>query len=433
MAVYAGKPALPARGLFTSLGLVLLLIMGGCGGGGSSGSAGTHVTLPASSASLTDTNVALVEVRQGPLDNVNMPYVSVTVCLPGSVASSTNCRTIDNVLLDTGSTGLRLFAGAVSGLALPQQTVTGVGTVYECAQFVTTLALGKVHLADISIGGEKASSLPVQLMDSSFTLAPTSRCGQAPILAAATDSSRNLQGLGANGILGVSHFINDGQSYFSCATFSPGCALVGMATGKQVQNPVTRFTSGNNNGVVVQLAPLPSASGVASVQGYLIFGVETRTNNRLGSAKVVPMNTTGNYFTTNYKGQAYDSSIFDSGSNGLFFDDADIPLCGGTFSDFYCPAGTLKLSASLPVLNSAPVAVDFSVANASNLFTSRNASSTFVFDNLSAPITNPVQPANISPFFIWGLPFYLGRSVYTVIEGSQINSSLSGPLNAFSN
>ena len=40
----------------------------------------------------------------------NEPCVSVTVCVPGT----STCQTIDHLLLDTGSTGLRIFSQALT-------------------------------------------------------------------------------------------------------------------------------------------------------------------------------------------------------------------------------------------------------------------------------------------------------------------------------
>ncbi len=69
-------------------------------------------------------NTATVTVDAGPAalasgpdgySAFNQPYVTVTVCAPGSTS---NCQTIDHVLLDTGSVGLRLLAaGAQPGPA----------------------------------------------------------------------------------------------------------------------------------------------------------------------------------------------------------------------------------------------------------------------------------------------------------------------------
>ena len=38
---------------------------------------------------------------------VNILYVNVTICAPGS---TTNCQTIDHVQVDTGSQGLRILS-----------------------------------------------------------------------------------------------------------------------------------------------------------------------------------------------------------------------------------------------------------------------------------------------------------------------------------
>ena len=60
----------------------------------------------------------------------------MTVCVP----SNSNCQTIDGVLVDTGSFGLRLLSSAGGGaltLSLPHQTGSNRGTVGECALFVS--------------------------------------------------------------------------------------------------------------------------------------------------------------------------------------------------------------------------------------------------------------------------------------------------------
>src|SRR5512142_3556104 len=59
----------------------------------------------------------------------NEPCVSVTVCVPGT----SQCQTVPNVLLDTGSTGLRVFKQAVT-LPLPPVTA-GSATLGECISY----------------------------------------------------------------------------------------------------------------------------------------------------------------------------------------------------------------------------------------------------------------------------------------------------------
>ena len=52
----------------------------------------------------------------------NEPCVTVKICIPGQTGS-TNCRTIPNVLVDTGSNGLRLFKSVVT-ISLSSVTVS---------------------------------------------------------------------------------------------------------------------------------------------------------------------------------------------------------------------------------------------------------------------------------------------------------------------
>jgi hypothetical protein len=193
---------------------------------------------------------------------------------------------------------------------------------------------------------------------------------------------------------------------------------------QQVQNPVSLFTSANNNGVVIHLPSIP-ATGSSSAQGYLIFGVGTQPNNQLGAAKVVAVNASG-FFTTEYRGTTYSSSFLDSGSNGLYFGDPAPSVLAGSCqvaqSDFYCPPSTQNLSATIQ-LPTSQATINFSIGNADVLF---RQSGNFAFSNLGGALGGT--------YFDWGLPFFFGRSVYTAIEGRAVNTSsnvLTGPFNAF--
>src|SRR5215475_5398074 len=79
------------------------LALAGCGGGGGAGGAVSQV-----SSQNQATNSVNVTVDQK-FGFVNAPYVTVTICAPGTG----NCATIDHVLVDTGSSGLRLLRSAV--------------------------------------------------------------------------------------------------------------------------------------------------------------------------------------------------------------------------------------------------------------------------------------------------------------------------------
>ena len=403
--------------LVASAGAVTFLAA--CGGGGSN-----HQNTIVTSGS----NVQTITVNSGPANNYpNGVFTSVTVCVP----SSTNCQVINEVLVDTDSYGLRLLSSTGGGaltLPLPQQTGADGNPIGECAAFVTGLTWGPVATADITISGEKASAVPIQVIDGSFASLP-SECASFGVPEQDTLTGQN--GLGANGILGVGPVVQDcgtqctqtGSSnpglYYDCA--GSNCTVASQALAQQVQNPVAAFAT-DNNGVIVELPQTPTTS---SVTGSLVFGIGTESNNALGSAVVYPMGSnpaTANYleFNTAYKGQTYPAFV-DSGSNAYFFLDSNttgLPVCGDN-SSFYCPNSQQNLSASVSGTQSGgPTKVSFTIANADSLFSGPSA---FVFPTLGGPNTG---------MFDWGLPFFYGRNVYVAIVGKSTSGG-QGPYWAF--
>lgn len=399
--------------------LLVLFGLAACGGGGGAGGtpAGGSAIPPAASGS----NVLSLAVDAGPpgTNNVNIPYVSVTVCVPGSAV----CQTIDHVLVDTGSTGLRLFAPVLDGaLLLPAQTDGSGNALAECAAFASGYSWGAVRRADVRLAELTASSLPVQIIaDPAFPDTPVSCSSQGPI---ALDT---VAGFSANGVLGVSSFVEDCGSacvsgaipgtYYTCPP--GGCLPVAVPLARQLQNPVARLP-GDSNGVVIEL-PAIGPAGAATASGSLILGIGTRTNNALGNAAVLDLDASG-LLGTVFAGQARFAFV-DSGSNGLFFD-STLPLCADTSPTpgFYCPALAQNFAAVISgARNGTSVGVSFSVANAAVLV--QNQPSFFAFANLAAPF-DAVQG------FDWGLPFFYGRRVFTAIEQRGTPAG-SGPFIAF--
>jgi len=142
-----------------------------CGGGGG-GSApalnsvpGTPTlnSLPISPAVSNALSVTVDAGSAGTGYNVNRLYTDVTICHPGS---TTQCQTIDHVLVDTGSTGLRLLSSAMApALNLNPQTATSGLPLLNCAQFIdNSFAWGPVATADIVMGGKTAASVPIQII-----------------------------------------------------------------------------------------------------------------------------------------------------------------------------------------------------------------------------------------------------------------------------
>ncbi len=373
--------------------------------GGSSGSSSS--TPPPPSAS----NVQAITVNAGPAGFYsNGAFTSVTVCVPGT----STCQTVGGVLVDTGSSGLRLLSPLAIGL--PQQKTAGGDPVVECLPFISTYVWGPVQMADVKIAGEKAGSVPIQVISGSDFPTPTA-CSNfgAP--------QETLSDLGANGILGVGNFAQDcgpgcSQSstpiYWECP--ASGCSEIAESLAQQVQNPVALFST-DNNGVIIEL---PAVSGPeATLSGSLIFGIGTQSNNGLNGATVYPVDPSGNSagdFITTYNKVAYNQSFIDSGSNALFFPDASIPTCSDD-NAFYCPRATENLSATNAGYNGTPTGtLDFSVADADTLPN-------------EAVLGQLAGPSSISAFD-WGLPFFYGRNVYTAIDG-QSTPGGSGPYWAY--
>jgi hypothetical protein len=380
----------------------------GCGGSSSSSSNSSSSTTTTQTIATSGANVASISVNGGPLATLNYAdaaFTSVTVCVPGT----TTCQTIDGILVDTGSSGLRILSSVLT-VALPQQNSSSGSPVAECFLFVSSYTWGPVQTADVQMASEKASSVPIQVLSDSDFTTPTS-CADSGA------SSDTLESLGANGIVGVGLFAQDCGTYceqvqtaagspnlyYEC-TSTTNCQPIGETLAQQVPNPVSLFPT-DNNGVIVEL-PAISAGEEPTVSGSLVFGIGTESNNALGAATVYTANADGNFATT-YSGTANSASFIDSGSNGYFFP-SSITVCPSSSDapDFYCPSSTENLSATSQGANGASGTVNFSIANAETLFT--------VDDSAYSDLGG----SNSAGSFDWGLPFFFGRNVYTGIQST---------------
>jgi len=414
------------------------------GGGGSTSRAGVTATGTASAALTTPPttvgNVLPVVVDAGPggtrFQVVNVPYVSVTVCTPGTGAAAA-CQTIDHVLVDTGSVGLRLLQSSLSSsLSLPQVTNASGQAIGECAQFADGFLWGSVRKADVYLAGELAASVSIQDVGDQpgGAVGVPSDCSSAGGLNLAASGQ-----LGARGILGVGLFTNDcdvclaraiGAVYYACT--GTGCGNTAVTNAQVVKNPVALFAlSGDSNGVVMEL---PAVAGSASsLSGTLTFGIGTQANNALGAAVVYPTDGSGD-FTARYtpvgSGTVVTMSSFvDSGSNGLFFNDAGIPVCSLS-TGFYCPPLPPPVSPlnSPLALSAQIVAAAPSAASATVNFTLLNTdalSGSTVAANIGGPMG-----FGLGNVFDWGLPFFYGRRVFTAISGAATPGG-NGPFIAF--
>jgi hypothetical protein len=393
----------------------------GCSGSSSSSSTGGG----GGGGGGSTANVQAITVNTGPTaaPPLNSPYIngaftSVTVCAPGS---TTTCQTISGILVDTGSSGLRILSSALT-ISLPRQTASNGNPIVECFPFVDGITWGPVETADMTIAGEQAEALPIQVIGSSNFPTIPNACTS---FGAPED---DLSTLGANGILGVGNLAQDcgtactvsGASnpglYYTCP--AAGCEVTAQSLASQVQNPIVLFAK-DNNGVIIKL---PSVTGSeTSVSGSMIFGIGTQTNNALGSATVYTIDPSSGNFTTVFNNVTYqDASFLDTGSNAIYFLDSNttgMPICtDATF--WYCPTTTQNFSATNKGTNGASASINFSVGNADSLTASQTVG---VANGLGGPDTGT---------FDWGLPFFFGRTVYTAIEGQNTPGGM-GPYWAY--
>jgi hypothetical protein len=380
--------------------------------------------------------VAPLIVDAGPAQvGVNIPSVSVTICEPGTA----NCQTIDHILVDTGSSGLRIIASALNSTAvnLPAATTPAGDPLFECFTFADGYSWGSVRAADIQLADGRAANLRVQLIaDPAIPTAPTD-CSEDPTVNPPSPmaSQNTVAEVGANGILGVSVFLQDCGSvcetiaspngrgfYYACP--AGVCSGTTILVAEQVQNPVSRFAT-NNNGVTIVL-PAITAVGQDTVSGALVLGIDSQSNNQLGSAAVLGVDPFSGSFTTIFNGSTYTlGGSIDSGSNGNFFSDTALTACTSSlYAGWYCPATAVTLSATNQGVgtSTATSTVSFSVASISAL---SNANPSFAaYDNIAGTLFQSFGG------FDWGLPFFYGRSVSVAFEG-QPTAAGNGPFVAY--
>jgi hypothetical protein len=396
--------------------MILTLLLAGCGGGG-----GGDISTAVAPVVAPLVNTAPVTV-DGTFGVVNRAYTSVTLCSPGT----STCQTIDHVLIDTGSVGLRLLATpAITALGLTSQSTTAGNQLGECYFFAASYVWGSVKLADVKMGGETAPNTAIQIVaDPALPVAPLS-CSNTGGLAQDSAAAMN-----ANGILGIGATPFDcgagcadvlaNNRYFTC-TGTIGCLNTTTALALQTEDPVANFTQ-DNNGVILQL-PAIADTGAASAAGQLVFGIGTQSDNGLGAAQVYTTNDNGD-FTTTYKGTAYPDSFIDSGTNRFIFQDSTLPTCTGTVD--YCPAASTSLSAINSGLNGQSGTVDFNVVDVNSLFANGN----YAQNDRAGPISGLSSSPSFATSFDWGLSFFYGRSVYVAFNGRSTVGGV-GPYYAY--
>lgn len=356
-------------------------------------------------------NVIRLTVRT-PRSGFNRLVVSVKICEPGS----SRCATIDNVMVDTGSTGLRLEASAVpSWLNLPPFLGPDHRQMAECLHFVHDDAWGFLYRGDVHMGGLTAAGLPLQIIAD----------GNAPQPASCPVSTVHPT---SNGTLGLSPDLTDCRGACRQNFSRPGVYTCGNGTCVPIQgkvgpayrllNPVAALPK-HNNGVVFDL-PASPAEGAAEIAGTLTFGVETSDNNRLNASRFLRLDER-DHFTTVYDGLGYPESYIDSGTETFVLADDLLPRCGG-MGRAYCADPERQLEAVMVGNDGARLPMRFAVGDYRSSRQHRVGASGNV-----AVAADPASRA-----FVWGAPFFLGKRVSIVLDGMSIPGApeVEGPLYA---
>ena len=408
----------PMRRVALGLALAVSTLLAACGGGGGS-------STPAVPAATTNPGVSLATPPSGPnvvpvsvrqlntsgTSTANTPYVTVTVCDASNV-----CQSIPNVLVDTGSAGLRIFANQLSSVNLPGIVAASGGKLAACAQFASGYTWGSMREATVQIGGlSTAGAIPIEVINDPAIPTPPLACQNE-----GQDFSGQLAGV-VNGILGISNFTYDcGQActvqlskyaaaglstpgvYFSCSGTS--CTETSASLDQQGINPVAADPAPYNNGSILLLPAVPLPWGAQTATGVLVLGINSASNNQLPSgAQVFPLDNLGN-LSVAVNGSA-GTGFIDSGSNGYYLA-LNLPPCTQS-TGFYCP---------LPPANEAlELSSGAIVANAGITIASADA----MFQTANAALPALGGTAAVSGQIDLGLPFFFGRPIATGIQDTQ--------------
>jgi hypothetical protein len=420
------------------------------------GTAGSTQTVSLS-GSTNLTNTVAVTVGFGPNGQSGGYYdgvfTTVTVCQPGS----TTCVTVPNVLVDTGSVGLRVLSSRLSGVTLTQVNDGNGNYLAECTTYGDgSFNWGTVSWATVQIGGETASQapggtansgVPIQVIVPQAVPASVTATGQC-VNSTSTPDENTVQTLGANGILGIAAEPTDcsyagtnycdtteglsslsAEPYFICPVSGSCSTDVVVPQLYQVWNPVSAFSSADTNGVLLQLPSVPAA-GQATAAGTLTFGIGTESNNAITTQTIFEQDTSGNLGSLVFNGVTYttsnsNGSFLDSGSNAYYVSDPStlstatgITTAACSDNGYYCPASTLNLNLTLggSQANATTAPETISIENADSLLSADATTQFAVFNDLGVPSggTDPTTDA-------WdlGLPFFLGRSIFVGIAGTN--------------
>ena len=334
--------------------------------------------------------------------NINLPTVSARICLRDVLE---RCFTVRKLLLDTGSSGLRIFPSAIPPGVAPSTVLPQTAnrtSLWECLPFGTAHLWGRVVPADVTLGtGRAIRDLPVQFAEKS-SFAPPPPCGRGT-----EGESPSISDI--DGILGVSPVRFDGGIYFKCSDH--GCRPDAPSPREAIVNPVMRDEK-DNNGIVLRFPEIPK-NGRGPIIGELLLGVGTARDNRLPQG-VRFFSMDGNGFFRAKTGRS--SRLFygrlDTGTTALVLPDQKIPACSPPLSHLACPDRETFVSVFIPDTRGRQRRFPILVGNAeTRLREHRSVAGDILY----------FSPETSSPPFILGMPFFFGKNLFILYPPASSN------------
>lgn len=415
----------------------------------------------------------IVPVTISNFNNQTM-LMAVTICKPND---ATNCMTINNIWMDTGSVGLTIFSD-ISSLNLPEVTDPSGRTLADCSNYgFGASAWGPLVRADISLGTNagalKATNFVMRQLSSTYAgsivdRSSNSYCGgrvgatrTSPIRFYNYKTSSMDQ---INGIIGLTADINDCYSqsddirtcgnYSVCSGTGSAATCQGIGSANEpspittgLSNPIAGLPTPYNNGFILQIPDIPLGGAMTIENASMILGIGNASNNKppadltvlaslydgtligFDNSKICPLNgsCSNNFDTGNFA-----NNLPGDVSPQIYFTTPLGPYYG--FSTLYVgsttPPSTIPCSSGSDYFQADNVSVTATLTGVDH-----KASKT-----ISIPITNGVPvvcnwmtPSLNAPYLFknitnvmtnptqvfLGMPFFYGRTLYFGMPGKQ--------------
>lgn len=341
---------------------------------------------------------------------VNRPFINLTVC---PVNDTKHCQTINNVLVDSGSSGLRINKSALKAINFAP-IMDNNKSVFNCILFGAGYDIGKMYSVDLYIGGEKGSNIPLQVTDNSDKNSQIAKvCSNYDTIPAA-----NLDDFGASAIIGISVIDSPDKSYSRaevCDDSGNNCSGI-YSSGLNI-NPLSKFAT-DNNGVIFSIPKVATALA-SDVVGTLTFGLNTQSDNTVeNGANVQIVHGTASDSWGSFSADNGVNAIFDSGSATINIaknKHTDIQICTVNVIrpiNIFCPANQTAVSIGYGDISSLE---NQYTLNLMFIDPRTFADNIYIVPDFATSSDDPSQE-------IFGIPAFFGRNIYLQFASANTNT-----------